>query len=152
MVFLLFFLFSCTIGDITYIMHKILFLTYLWLFFTGSFISLYASGSTDVTSTEFMVDIWAFNIVWGANSWAKGIEAFKGVLGRVTDVLLFMIPIFAWVSLLIAGYFYIFSAGDSEKANKAKTIIKWNIVAILVALFSYGIVNIVAAFFSSTPL
>jgi VIT1/CCC1 family predicted Fe2+/Mn2+ transporter len=58
-----------------------------------------------------------------------------------------MIPIFAALSLLIAGYFYIFSAGDSEKANKAKAIIKWNIIAILVAFLSYGIVKIIASFF-----
>jgi VIT1/CCC1 family predicted Fe2+/Mn2+ transporter len=53
------------------------------------------------------------------------------------------------VSLLVAGYYYIFSAGDSEKANKAKTIIKWNIIAILVAFLSYGIVSIVASFFGT---
>jgi VIT1/CCC1 family predicted Fe2+/Mn2+ transporter len=58
-----------------------------------------------------------------------------------------MIPISAVVSLMIAGYFYIFSAGDSEKANKAKTIIKWNIVAMFVAFLSYTIVQIVASFF-----
>jgi hypothetical protein len=67
----------------------------------------------------------------------------------VTDILLFMIPIFAAVSLMIAGYFYIFSAGDSEKTGRAKTIIKWNIVAILVAFLSYGIVQIVASFFNT---
>ena len=81
---------------------------------------------------------------WGAS----GIGAFTSILGKVTDILLFMIPIFAAVSLMIAGYFYIFSAGDSEKAGRAKTIIKWNIVAILVAFLSYGIVRIVASFFS----
>jgi Type IV secretion system pilin len=67
----------------------------------------------------------------------------------VTDILLFTIPLIAAVSLLIAGYLYIFSAGDSEKATKAKTIIKWNVIAILVAFLSYGIVSIVASFFGT---
>jgi hypothetical protein len=58
-----------------------------------------------------------------------------------------MIPIFAAVSLMIAGYFYIFSAGDSEKAGRAKTIIKWNIVAMCVSFLSYTIVQIMASFF-----
>ena len=71
------------------------------------------------------------------------------LLGNITDILLFMIPIFAAVSFVIAGYFYIFSAGDSEKAGRAKTIIKWNIVAILIAFLSYGIVKIVASFFNA---
>jgi hypothetical protein len=38
------------------------------------------------------------------------------LLKNVSDVILFMIPILAGISFLIAGYFYIFSAGDSEKA------------------------------------
>jgi hypothetical protein len=54
-------------------------------------------------------------------------------------------PVIAVISLIFAGYFYILSSGDSEKATKAKTIIKWNIVAILVALFSYVIINMIAS-------
>jgi uncharacterized membrane-anchored protein len=69
------------------------------------------------------------------------------ILWNVTNILLILIPIIAGISFLIAGYFYIFSAGDSEKAWRAKTIIKWNIVALFVAFLSYGIVTTVASFF-----
>lgn len=48
--------------------------------------------------------------------------------------------------MIIAGYYYILSSGDSEKAIQAKTIIKWNLVAILVALFSYTIISLAAGF------
>jgi len=58
-------------------------------------------------------------------------------LQNFSEFLLFTIPIIAAISFLVAGYFYIFSAGDSEKTSKAKTIIKWNIIAMLVAFFSY---------------
>ncbi|MBC7503523.1 hypothetical protein H7169_00970 [Candidatus Gracilibacteria bacterium] len=78
-----------------------------------------------------------------------GLGSLLRILGNITDILLFMIPIIAAVSILIAGYFYIFSAGDSEKSGRAKTIIKWNIVAMLVAFLSYGIVKIVASFFTT---
>jgi hypothetical protein len=60
-----------------------------------------------------------------------------------------MIPVIAIISVLIAGYFYIFSAGDSEKAGRAKTIIKWNILAIGIALMSWSIIKIIASFFST---
>lgn len=63
---------------------------------------------------------------------------------QITNLLLFIIPLVAGVSLLIAGYYYILSGGDSEKATKAKTIIKWNIIALLVAFLSYAIINIIA--------
>jgi hypothetical protein len=65
----------------------------------------------------------------------------------LADLLLFIIPIIDAISFLAAGYFYIFSAGDSEKVGRAKTIIKWNIVAIFVALFSYGIITLIASLF-----
>ncbi|MFZ2255822.1 MAG: hypothetical protein WAW59_08140 [Patescibacteria group bacterium] len=44
-----------------------------------------------------------------------GVEVLKVLLGRIADILLFTIPVIAAISFLIAGYFYIFSAGDSEK-------------------------------------
>lgn len=78
---------------------------------------------------------------------APGIWSFAKILWNVTNILLILIPIIAGISFLIAGYFYIFSAGDSEKAWRAKTIIKWNIVALFVAFLSYGIVTTVASFF-----
>ncbi len=78
----------------------------------------------------------------------RGVWAFSYILGKITDILLFAIPMLAGISLLIAGYIYIFSAGDSEKATKAKMIIKWNIVALFVGFLSYGIVSIVASFFN----
>ncbi len=99
----------------------------------------------------FTVNLAAMDPLGGSHAGGSpmgGVNAFTTLLGSITDILLFMIPIFAAVSLMIAGYFYIFSAGDSEKAWRAKTIIKWNIVAILVAFLSYGIVRIVASFFS----
>lgn len=76
-------------------------------------------------------------------------QAIFVILEGVSRLLLFMIPVIAIVSTLIAGYYYIFSAGDSEKANKAKTIIKWNIIAIVIALMSWSIIQLIASLFSS---
>lgn len=150
--FLLFYDFSCTMMPMISIMQKILSFTLLCLSFFPIF-TAHAAGDTDVTSQQFTVklaDMDPLGDSHNGGSPAGGIDAFKKILTSITDILLFMIPIFAAVSMLIAGYFYIFSAGDSEKANKAKTIIKWNIVAILVAFLSYGIVKIVASLFSQT--
>lgn len=65
------------------------------------------------------------------------------ILGKIADMLLFAIPLIAGISLIIAGYYYILSSGNTEKATQAKIIIKWNIVAMLVAFLSYTMVNIV---------
>ena len=58
-------------------------------------------------------------------------------------MLLFAITLIAGISLIIAGYYYILSSGNTEKATQAKVIIKWNIVAMLVAFLSYTMVNLV---------
>jgi hypothetical protein len=55
-----------------------------------------------------------------------------------------MVPILAAISGLIAGYYYIFSSGDSEKSGLAKRIIQYNIMAIFIAFFSYGIIQFIA--------
>lgn len=119
-------------------------------FLSFGILSTYAD-STDVNSSNFTIDLYTMDPLKGSHaqgSWVGGIDSFKEILASITDVLLFIIPTLAVVSFLVAGYFYIFSWGDSEKAGRAKTIIKWNIVAIFVALLSYGIVNIVASFFN----
>ncbi|PID84456.1 hypothetical protein CSB09_00845 [Candidatus Gracilibacteria bacterium] len=76
-----------------------------------------------------------------------GVGALRQILENVADILLFTIPILAGIALLVAGYFYIFSGGQSDMVGKAKIIIKWNLIALLVAFFSYGIITIIASFF-----
>lgn len=80
----------------------------------------------------------------GIDGW---VWALRQILENVADILLFTIPILAGIALLVAGYFYIFSGGQSDMVGKAKIIIKWNLIALLVAFFSYGIITIIASFF-----
>lgn len=108
----------------------------------------FASGA--MTDSSFMIDLGQMDPLreWDNISWQWGVSVLLTLLGNLSDLFLFIIPIIAAVSFLAAGYFYIFSAGDSEKVGRAKTIIKWNIVAILVALLSYGIISLVALLFT----
>ena len=127
------------------------------LFFLGSTLSIVQVGAENdpdsFNSTGFIINLGPMDPLGeshasgGADAW--WLDALMVVLWNFTDILLFILPTLAGISLLIAGYFYIFSAGDSEKAGRAKTIIKWNIVALLVGFFSYAIVRIVASFFNT---
>jgi hypothetical protein len=121
-------------------------------FSVDAFAELNCDGSktNDIRCPEYQLSLWDIDPLGVDHSiptsgW-KGALLF--VLQNFSEFLLFMIPIIAAVSLLIAGYFYIFSAGDSEKTSKAKTIIKWNIIAMLVAFFSYWLVQIIVKLFS----
>lgn len=108
------------------------------------FVSSASSSPDDLTGTWYMLQVANLNPVNPSASTVWGKEAIEYMLKKISSLLLFMIPIIAAVSFIIAGYYYILSSGDSEKANQAKTIIKWNIIAILVALFSYVIIKLIA--------
>lgn len=125
---------------------------FLILAFSLSFSGVFAQCSNESTidKANFRLDVGCMGPVPSGPSAdvSGGIPILTAFLGRFADLLLFLIPIMAAVSFLIAGYYYIFSAGNSEKVGRAKTIIKWNIVAMTVALLSYGIVRLIAQFFS----
>lgn len=72
---------------------------------------------------------------------------FQSIMSSISNLLLMLIPLLAAISLIIAGYFYIFSGADSELVGKAKNIIKYNLIAMLVAFLSYVIIATIASFF-----
>lgn len=72
----------------------------------------------------------------------------KSFLEKISNLFLLTIPIIASISLIIAGYFYIFSFANDEYVTKAKTIITYNFIAILVAFGSWVIISTLAGFFS----
>ena len=45
--------------------------------------------------------------------------------------------------IIVGGFFMATSAGDTEKANRGKTIITYNIIAVAIAMLSYGIMQFV---------
>lgn len=75
--------------------------------------SVYADPTDSLNSTSFIVDLAPmdpFRDATDRDAPPGGIGAFNQIIKNITNILLFMIPIIAAVSLLIAGYFYIFSA------------------------------------------
>ncbi len=106
-------------------------------------------ANDNMNSPEFKIDLSTMDPLQSTWPTVGGIESLTTLLGKITDIFLTFIPLLAVISLLYAGYLYILSAGDSEKAGRAKTIIKWNIVAIIVWFLSYGIVKIVAGLFDN---
>lgn len=104
-----------------------------------------ANDAQDITKPGFKINLSAIDPVNSSpGSIYQWQDAAIMLLNSIATLLLFLVPIIAGVSFIIAGYYYILSSGDSEKANQAKTIIKWNLVAIAVAIFSYSIVYLVA--------
>lgn len=124
-------------------------LIFAYIFLSALFI---VHAGDNITKSDFTIDLRDIDPVWSGNSISGWTAALTSLLSKVASLLLFAIPIVAAVSLIIAGYYYILSSGDSEKATQAKTIIKWNLVAIVVALFSYSIIILLAKMLDGTLL
>lgn len=107
------------------------------------------TDGSKINSPSFMINVSQMDPIRGNNDqykWGGGVSSFKDILKSISDLLLMFIPILAGVSGVIAGYFYIASYGDDGRVSNAKNIIKWNIIAIFVALLSAGIIQSIASF------
>jgi Type IV secretion system pilin len=65
------------------------------------------------------------------------------ILKRIINILLVVVSTGAVLFIIIGGFFMATSAGDTEKANRGKTIITYNIIAVAIAMLSYGIMQFV---------
>jgi Type IV secretion system pilin len=109
------------------------------------------SASDNLTDASYMIDLGKLDPLKGDTNRSTppgGIASFQLLLESITNILLVAIPIIAVIAFIVAGFLYVLSAGDSEKASRAKTIIKWNIVAMAVGYLSLAIIRIIASFFS----
>ncbi|MBR3180550.1 hypothetical protein IKF63_00525 [Candidatus Saccharibacteria bacterium] len=79
-----------------------------------------------------------------AAGWDEGDQLdLESTAGRVVNVLLYIIGILAVVMIIFGGIMYTTSAGDQAKVTKAKNIILYGLVGLVVAVLAYAIVNFV---------
>lgn len=134
-----------------------MFLAFVAIFsFSNS--EIFAQQSMDFGSGSFQIDLSQLDPIdhgvktsdsvnnRPAQTGWKGL--FLGIMNSISNLLLTIIPLLAGVALIIAGYFYIFSFSDGDFAGRAKNIIKYNLIAILVAFLSWVIISVIASFFS----
>lgn len=67
----------------------------------------------------------------------------QDVLTSLADYLLPFVAVFAVLMIVIGGIYRATAAGDEERIEKAKKMIKFAIIGLLVAVLSYAIVKIV---------
>ena len=88
-----------------------------------------------------------------ANSDAQsGIDAAKGNLqttsltdsvANVTNIMITIIGIISVIMLIIGGFRYVLSGGDSKNTTAAKDTILYAIIGLVVSLLAYSIANFV---------
>ena len=87
----------------------------------------------------------------GANA-AKGDDQQTDLVENIrviTNTMLFAIGIVAVIMLIVGGFRYIFSGGNSTNTTAAKDTILYAVIGIVVALLAYAIVNFVLGQFAA---
>lgn len=64
-----------------------------------------------------------------------------GLLTNVINLLLFIIGIVSLIMIIVGGFKYTTSAGDSSQLSNAKDTILYAVVGLVIAIMSFAIVN-----------
>ena len=66
-----------------------------------------------------------------------------GAFKQITNTILYIVGIIAVIMLIIGGIKYVISGGDAKKVTDAKNTVLYAIIGLVIAFFSYAIVNFV---------
>lgn len=124
---------------------KILYIISIWYILLSTFSLGYVSlvnADNDFSSKDFSIDISKLS-PWENpyTNWPK--ENISNVLNKITQLLLVIIPALASIFIVVWWIKMITSGWDSSKISSAKNIITYNIVAIVIALLSYSIIQLI---------
>ena len=70
------------------------------------------------------------------------VEGFY-VVKNIINILLWAIGIVSVIMLIIGGFRYVTSNGDSSQVTAAKNTIMYSVIGLIIAIFAYAIVNFV---------
>lgn len=66
-----------------------------------------------------------------------------GAFRQITNTILYIVGVVAVIMLIIGGIKYVVSGGDAKKVTDAKNTVLYAIIGLVIAVFSYAIVNFV---------
>ena len=101
-----------------------------------------SAAKTDLKSPNFKFN--ANDISPSTNKgYTKGTGNIKDMTQRITNWLLVIVSTGAVLFIIVGGLFMATSAGDEDRSTKGKTIVMYNIQALVIAMFSYGIIQFI---------
>jgi hypothetical protein len=80
---------------------------------------------------------------WNGNACANGTRTVPDTIKAVNNILVFIVGAVSVVMIIIGGFRYALSAGDSSAASGAKNTIIYAVVGLVVAVSAWAIVNFV---------
>ena len=74
---------------------------------------------------------------------SRTIDGSDGLVKTVINIMLWVIGIISVIMIIIGGIRYATSNGDSNSASGAKNTILYSVIGLVIAIFSYAIVDFV---------
>lgn len=81
-----------------------------------------------------------------------GDTSIQALIGKITDILLFVLGAIAVIMIVVGGIRYAVSGGDSSAITSAKNTILYAVIGLVVALLAYAIVHFVVKAFVAVEL
>ncbi|MDD2909229.1 MAG: pilin [Candidatus Gracilibacteria bacterium] len=101
----------------------------------------YKNSPDNIGSAAFKLDV--NKLSPSKNKWTEGPATnISNLLKNIVYLLLIIIPSLAVLFIVIGGIKIILAGGDSSKVGQGKTIITFNIIAVVVSLLSYSIIQL----------
>lgn len=97
----------------------------------------------DISSKDFEIDTWVFTIGWKSLKWASAKETINNTLWNIIQKLMIALWVIALFVMTVWAWYMVLYHGEDEYLTKWKNIFVWWITALIVALSSYYLVNLV---------
>ncbi|MDA9129318.1 pilin [Candidatus Gracilibacteria bacterium] len=68
------------------------------------------------------------------------------IIGNLIRTAIEYISVIAVIAVMFGGILYLLSGGDEEKTKKAKNVIIWALVGVLISVFAWSIIGIINTF------
>jgi cytochrome bd-type quinol oxidase subunit 2 len=92
-----------------------------------------------------------YDVSAGAAGLTTGLTFYQ-ILTFVMNWLIAMLGIGAVISFVIAGILYLLAAGDEAKTEKAKNIMTYAIIAVVVAMIGFIVLRLIANFLGNANI
>jgi len=72
-----------------------------------------------------------------------GADTFEEIIARITNFIFSIALVVAPIMILIAGFLFITAGGSPEQVSRAKRIILWTVVGVVVIALAQGLANVI---------
>lgn len=72
-----------------------------------------------------------------------GTDAFEGFLGKIVNILIFIIGAISVIMIIVGGLRYVLSGGDQNSIKAGKDTVLYAVIGLLVSMMAYAIVKFV---------